>query len=236
MDQNSAAGMSIQITLNGPYIVKGSVPLKVAIIEQGPGNKILTTVKEFPLQETYALCRSGKSATPPFCDGSHVAAGFEGTEVASRAAYVERTKVIDGDELFLFDDHRCALARFCHRSEGDAWSLTQDAGIDKHLQEEAIAASSECPSGRLVHMRKDDETVLEPLLKPQITVLEDPEKGVSGALFVQGGIVLKSADSSEYELRNRYTLCRCGSSDDKPFCDATHVYERFKDHLDTSAG
>jgi CDGSH-type Zn-finger protein len=32
-----------------------------------------------------------------------------------------------------------------------------------------------------------------------------------------------SADGKAYEVRNRVTLCRCGSSNNKPFCDGSHA-------------
>ena len=42
----------------------------------------------------------------------------------------------------------------------------------------------------------------------------------------------RSWDGVEYELRNRYALCRCGASRNKPFCDAMHVTVGFEDGLD----
>ena len=42
-------------------------------------------------------------------------------------------------------------------------------------------------------------------------------------MFVHGRIALEAADGTEYERRNRYALCRCGVSRNKPFCDAMHV-------------
>jgi hypothetical protein len=70
---------------------------------------------------------------------------------------------------------------------------------------------------------------MEPELEPQIAVLQDPEKGVSSALYVQGGVPIESCDGTVYEVRNRVTLCRCGHSSDMPFCDASHIYEDFQE-------
>ncbi|MCL1907254.1 MAG: CDGSH iron-sulfur domain-containing protein [Propionibacteriaceae bacterium] len=30
------------------------------------------------------------------------------------------------------------------------------------------------------------------------------------------------ADGEQYEVRNRIALCRCGQSDNKPYCDGPH--------------
>jgi CDGSH-type Zn-finger protein len=65
--------------------------------------------------------------------------------------------------------------------------------------------------------------IYENKYEPQIIIAEDPQNSVSAGLFVQGGITLIGADGTEYEVRNRMALCRCGKSENKPFCDATHV-------------
>jgi CDGSH-type Zn-finger protein len=53
---------------------------------------------------------------------------------------------------------------------------------------------------------------------------------------VRGGIRIVSATGEVYEVRNRVTLCRCGSSRNKPFCDGTHVRTRFSDGLEAHDG
>lgn len=222
--------MKITVTASGPYIVTGHVPLKREIITHVGGHYEYVFDRLFETEAAYALCRCGHSKTHPFCDGSHIEERFEGKETASREAFAERADRYAGGGVDLFDDNRCAFARFCHREDGDVWSLTAQSD-DPHLMDEAIKASSDCPAGRLVHRRNADGTLAEPDLDPEISLLEDPEKGVSGGLYVKGGIPLVSADGTTYELRNRYALCRCGQSRNKPFCDAMHVPSGFSDEL-----
>jgi len=62
-----------------------------------------------------------------------------------------------------------------------------------------------------------------------IGLIEDPAEGVSGPLWLRGGIPLIAADGFAYEVRNRMTLCRCGASKNKPFCDGTHITVGFRD-------
>ena len=38
-----------------------------------------------------------------------------------------------------------------------------------------------------------------------------------------GGIPIHGADGQAYEVRNRVTLCRCGRSANKPYCDGAHA-------------
>lgn len=218
----------IMILKDGPYVVTGSVPLSEKIITPGDGHLVYKEGKELPQSDTYALCRCGKSLNPPFCDGAHIAAGFDGTETADRAAYNDRAEIFEGPELDLYDDNRCAFARFCHEKHGDVWGLT-DMSDNPLLKEEAISASTNCPAGRLVHRDKETGEIIEPRFEPGIEVLQDPERKVSAPLYVKGGIPVESSDGFEYEVRNRVALCRCGSSRNKPFCDAMHVSVGFKD-------
>lgn len=59
----------------------------------------------------------------------------------------------------------------------------------------------------------------------------DPAAGVSGPLWVRGGIPIMSADGVQYETRNRAILCRCGAWQNKPFCDGSHAAIGFDDGL-----
>ena len=55
-------------------------------------------------------------------------------------------------------------------------------------------------------------------------------------IWVKGGIRIEGADGRSYEIRNRVTLCRCGQSSNKPFCDGTHVSMHFCDNIPLEKG
>jgi CDGSH-type Zn-finger protein len=48
---------------------------------------------------------------------------------------------------------------------------------------------------------------------------------------VRGAVQVVGADAHPYERRERQTLCRCGQSGNKPFCDGSHWYAGFRDPL-----
>ena len=105
---------------------------------------------------------------------------------------------------------------------GGIWNLTQQSDIQE-ARETAIEEASNCPSGRLVIKDQETGKTIEPKLEKSIVVIEYPAKGEHGPLWVRGGIPVVSADSKPYTVRNRLTLCRCGKSGNKPFCDGSHV-------------
>ena len=217
------SGARIKITRNGPYIVTGRVPIsEQTIVVDSDGYPVAWREgRRFPEQETYVLCRCGKSGNMPFCDGTHARIGFKVVETASRVPYIEQARVIEGPGLKLTDaEALCASARFCTRAGGvHRLTLRSSRPEAKQL---AIEESVLCPAGRLVAWTKENSAI-EPDLVPSIGLVEDPQAGVSGPIWVRGGIPIESADGTLWETRNRVTLCRCGRSRNMPFCDGSHI-------------
>jgi CDGSH-type Zn-finger protein len=173
---------------------------------------------------SYLLCRCGYSSNKPFCDGTHASIAFDGTEVSDNLPFEEMAKNISGPDLILKDaEILCASARFCHRG-GDIWDMIFRTN-DPKLRKIVIENAADCPSGRLVIFDKKSERPIEPTLDKSIGFIEDPAKGVGGPLWVRGGIPVYSVEGKMYERRNRVTLCRCGKSTNKPFCDSSHYPE-----------
>lgn len=54
------------------------------------------------------------------------------------------------------------------------------------------------------------------IIKGTITIRPD------GPYRVEGGVPLEGPEGQPYELKPAYSLCRCGKSANKPYCDATH--------------
>lgn len=219
----------IKIKKDGPIIVTGNVPLSEKILHFNDKEMLYLDGEEYEHGEEYVLCGCGKSKNPPFCDGYHEKAHFDRNETASRNKFADRAKKYEGPDLDLLDDKPlCALARFCYLEEGSAWELTAQSD-DPTKRELAIKAATECPAGRLVVLDKSGEPI-EPEYQPAIEILQDPQRGASGPIFVKGNIPIEAADGYVYEVRNRVTLCRCGESKNQPFCDRRHVLMKWTDY------
>jgi CDGSH-type Zn-finger protein len=216
----------ITVVKNGPYLVSGGIPLFTATIScDAQGIPAQWSIgKNLNTSKNYLLCRCGQSNNKPFCDSTHVKVNFDGTEASDNEPFEKMAKEIDGPELKLKDaEILCASARFCHRG-GDIWEAIPQSK-DPKVKKNAIENAFDCPSGRLVVLDKKTGMTLEPDLAKSIGVIEDPSKGVSGPFWIRGGIPVYSADGKLYEVRNRMTLCRCGKSTNKPFCDSSHYPE-----------
>jgi CDGSH-type Zn-finger protein len=208
---------TIQVTEDGPYAVLGGLPV-------APGRIVKTELGEpveWDIGEPYAtgkrvdLCRCGRSKTKPFCDDSHLE-GFDGTETASREPSAGRRRTFPAKDVALTDDISiCSHAGFCRDVVTDVWSRLPEAGNPEvRAKIEAIAAR--CPSGRLGLIDRETDGPIEPAFEPGIVVEEN------GPYCVRGGVRVRSEDGTSWETRNRMTLCRCGGSANKPFCDGTH--------------
>jgi CDGSH-type Zn-finger protein len=224
MSKHKTSAPQIQVTKNGPYVVTGGLPLaEQRIVTNERGESLdYKEGKKYPAQEQYALCRCGGSNNKPFCDGTHAKIGFDGTETASRKPYLSQAKAFEGQTVVLTDqENLCAFARFCD-PKGQIWNLvnqTDDPEKRKIVEYEA----AHCPSGRLVVWDRKTKQPIEPKFEPSIGLIEDTAEKVMGPIWVRGGVVVISSDGESYEVRNRMTLCRCGRSENKPFCNGAHA-------------
>ncbi|MEJ2469485.1 MAG: CDGSH iron-sulfur domain-containing protein [Campylobacterales bacterium] len=182
--------------------------------------------ERYPLKASYCLCRCGQSQKHPFCDGTHANINFDGTETADRSPILELSKSYEGPDITLTDAKCfCALARFCD-PHGGVWNMVK-LSDDPEIRAVFLQEVWDCPAGRLVAWDNKTGKAIEPHFEPSIILIEDPQKRCSGPIWVRGGIPIIGADGTPYERRNRVTLCRCGASQNKPFCDAKHLLTHF---------
>jgi CDGSH-type Zn-finger protein len=222
----------IVVSADGPYMVSGNIPLSTQIIT--PNSEGFSwdwkQGKAFDTTSDYKLCRCGRSKTKPFCDDTHKKIKFDGKETARRTPLARQSGTFDGPTLTLSDaEQLCAFARFCDFG-GRIWGLIGQSD-NPEARELAIREANHCPAGRLVIHDKKTGKEIEHKLPPSIGVVQDPAFGCSGPLWVRGGVRIESENGIPYEVRNRVTLCRCGASNNMPFCNGSHASIKFRDGL-----
>lgn len=120
-----------------------------------------------------------------------------------------------------FDLDQCIHIGECVRRMPNVFSLERHPWIapDAASGDEVAALVEQCPSGALQYRRLDgrpDERGPEPAI---VTPMRN------GPLLVKGRIEVKHEDGT-VEVMPRATLCRCGGSLNKPFCDNSHLHLR----------
>lgn len=88
--------------------------------------------------------------------------------------------------------------------------------------EEIIKIVDGCPSGALSYERNNQlsEQKAQPAKTQQSQTTVQVNKG--GPYLVKGKFVLVGTDGREETKEGSFALCRCGTSNNKPFCDGTH--------------
>lgn len=79
-----------------------------------------------------------------------------------------------------------------------------------------------CPSGALSYKMDAEEDQEEVALETKVEALKD------GPLLVYGTLKVTNSDGSK-ETKNKTTaFCRCGASQNKPYCDGAHIKAEFQ--------
>jgi CDGSH-type Zn-finger protein len=196
---------------NGPYLVKNLKTLRNSKAEK------------LETKEVVALCRCGGSANKPFCDGTHAKIAFPDSKLEGRVE--DKRDDYAGAEVTIHDNRGiCAHAGRCSDGLPTVFLYGKEPWIDPNgaVAEEIVATVKQCPSGALsysmggVEHRDQDR-------EPVITIAEN------GPYVVSGGPELAGVARGEGASEEHFTLCRCGGSKNKPFCDGTHWHIKFKD-------
>lgn len=207
--------LKITVTNGGPYMVEDGIP-----IHDHDGKAIAST-------GVYYICRCGGSSTKPFCDGTHNFNNFNGQEFASKDTAAERRETYVGDGVTIYDDRsRCAHAGKCTDNLASVFKMGTEPWVDAREASVAdtIRVIKTCPSGALSYTTQADGEPEEEEQGPKVTVAVD-------APYQTRGVQVVAGNGEIYDVRERQTLCRCGGSRNKPFCDGTHWYIGFKHEM-----
>jgi CDGSH-type Zn-finger protein len=206
-----SAQPTIECKANGPYLVKGLEALR-----NSRGENI-------PTEPVIALCRCGGSANKPFCDGTHRKNGFSGAKLADGSA--DKRETYRGRSIAIHDNRGiCSHAGHCSDGLAAVFKYRAEPWIDPDgaTVEAIVETIRKCPSGALSYTL-DGVEHRDRQQDPAITVTKD------GPYAIVGGARLTGEAWGSGASTEHYTLCRCGASKNKPFCDGTHWSIGFRD-------
>ena len=201
---------SINLAPNGPYIVKGLTNLS-------------SRNGQIETEETIALCRCGKSSNKPYCDGTHAKISFSTENTEQHLA--NKCDEYAGQHITIHDNRSiCAHAGVCTDNLASVFRMKQEPWIDPDAAgiDEIIAVIKKCPSGALSFTM---ENIDGPAPDPESAIFISP----NGPYVVSGCPDLVNTNWREGASKQQYTLCRCGASKNKPYCDGSHWSIEFTD-------
>ncbi len=214
---------------NGPYYLLNDMQPKIVENLQNSKGELLSTVSGV------ALCRCGASKNKPFCDGTHATIGFStenkvGESVGSGEKKVIKDKRKDyvGKKITIHDNRRiCSRAAECVNNLASVFKLNSRPWIDSDAAEvkEIVDTIRKCPSGALSYSIDGIEYRDQNDRNPMVTVSKDGPYVITGSVDLIGDNI----QFGEGVSKEHYTLCRCGASNNKPFCDGMHKVINFKD-------
>lgn len=201
---------TVECKPDGPYVIKG-----LSDLQASDGTRLKT-------QPVLALCRCGGSANKPFCDGSHQRIGFSGVNMVPAPAAPTDYRA---PGITIHDDRTlCAHAGRCTDGLASVFKYGSEPWIDPAGASitAIIETIRRCPSGALSYTLDAPEPPHE-IPSASIRVTKN------GPYEVIGGLSLSDSATGKTSPGTQYTLCRCGGSKNKPFCDGSHWSNGFTD-------
>ncbi|GAB3881836.1 hypothetical protein GCM10029964_038590 [Kibdelosporangium lantanae] len=217
----AGARAGIRVAHDGPYLVTSAERLSSHLGEP---------IESHPQM---ALCRCGASKSKPFCDGTHATTGFSGKKDPNRVP--DRRDTYEGTSVTIYDNRGiCQHSGFCTDRLSSVFHVGSEPFVTASggRADQIINAVRACPSGALSYAidgREAREQVDQALRPEEIEVSKD------GPYRITGGIPLTEDDGStpvhrvEGASLEHYALCRCGASQNKPFCSGMHWTVNFAD-------
>jgi len=131
------------------------------------------------------------------------------------------SKSYTNNEIIVFwNADLCIHSANCVNSLNAVFNPKQKPWINMQAAstEKIINAVNNCPSGALTYKRKDEMEEEKQNEQSSVTI----QVNSGGPYLVKGSVVIVDKDGSETIKDGTIALCRCGASQNKPFCDGSH--------------
>ena len=205
----------IEERTNGPLVVKNVTDLTDA------------NGKAVECKPVMALCRCGASKKKPFCDGSHANIGFSSEQVDTSAR--DKVFTYEGKEITVhYNRLLCSHAAVCGERLKSVFDSTRRPWIvpDNGPVEAIKNVVAACPSGAL---RYSDATASAKHISADGVSIAIQKDGP----YMVSNVAIDDVQRAEGACSEKYVLCRCGKSGNKPFCDGAHHDAGWRDDQDS---
>ncbi len=130
----------------------------------------------------------------------------------------------NGEVTVVWEAEKCIHSAMCVNGLPNVFKPNERPwiNVDAASTEALINTIKKCPSGALSYYMNDSKDLTSESLETKVEILEN------GPLLVYGTLKVTHKDGTE-ETKNRTTaFCRCGASQNKPYCDGAHVKQDFR--------
>ena len=123
-----------------------------------------------------------------------------------------------------WNSDRCIHTAICLKTLPEVFDVKRRPWIAINAAEadEIAHAIEQCPTGALTYARLDDTPGEQP--PSETTVIPMP----NGPLYVRGEVEIRDNKGDLIDTGTRMALCRCGHSQNQPFCDLSHRKAGFR--------
>lgn len=127
------------------------------------------------------------------------------------------------DFTVIWKPKKCIHSEVCWRTLPEVYKPKEKPWIQPENASISALKSQidKCPSGALTYTSKG-ETSMEETKITECTIVEN------GPLLVSGDLKVTLADGSTEHKKRSTAFCRCGASNNKPYCDGTHKNSDFQ--------
>ena len=128
-----------------------------------------------------------------------------------------------GDFTVIWKPKKCIHSEICVKTLPEVYKPNDKPWIqpENATVEELKSQIDRCPSGALTY-KSAGETPMEETKITECSIVEN------GPLLVSGNLKVILADGTVETKKRSTAFCRCGASENKPYCDGTHNKIDFK--------
>lgn len=134
-------------------------------------------------------------------------------------------KYSNGEITIVWKQHVCTHSTLCWKGLPRVFNprekpWVKESGADTKTITDQI---DKCPSGALSYYFNDKENE-----SVKVSAESTVEVSPNGPLLIYGNVEIKHSNGT-IEKKNKVTaFCRCGASQNKPYCDGSHLKVGFK--------
>jgi uncharacterized Fe-S cluster protein YjdI len=116
-----------------------------------------------------------------------------------------------------WDAKKCIHSAVCISKLPEVFNLKEKpwVNVDKADKEEIMKTIDNCPSGALSY-KVQEASVEVNKDRSEIKLMKN------GPILMKGAYTILHNDGTETIKEGSFSLCRCGGSSNKPFCDGSH--------------